>query len=44
LAWLYTGPLGHLYGIIADIALMWVRYGVARLRRWLAPLVARFGR
>jgi hypothetical protein len=33
LAWLYTGPLGHLYGIVVDISAMWVRYGWGRLRR-----------
>jgi hypothetical protein len=32
LAWLYTGPLGHLYGVVADIAVMWVRYTGTRLR------------
>jgi hypothetical protein len=34
-AWLYTGPLGHLYGIVADISLMWVRYGALLARRRL---------
>jgi hypothetical protein len=32
LAWLYTGPLGHLYGVLADIGGMWVRYTAARVR------------
>jgi hypothetical protein len=31
-AWLYTGPLGHLYGIVADIAVLWLRYARVRLR------------
>jgi hypothetical protein len=31
-AWLYTGPLGHLYGVLADIGAMWVRYTARRLR------------
>ncbi|HEX8857144.1 MAG TPA: hypothetical protein VF752_16235 [Thermoleophilaceae bacterium] len=30
--WLYTGPLGHLYGVLADLVQLWVRYGVRRLR------------
>jgi hypothetical protein len=37
LAWLYTGPLGHLYGTLADIAVLWARWVAhsarARLRR-----------
>jgi hypothetical protein len=32
LAWLYTGPLGHLYGVLADVAELWARYLAARLR------------
>ncbi|HEY7632457.1 MAG TPA: hypothetical protein VH817_17260 [Thermoleophilaceae bacterium] len=32
-AWLYTGPLGHLYGIVADVAVLWARYGWSRMRR-----------
>jgi hypothetical protein len=32
LAWLYTGPLGHLYGVLADIGAMWVRYTASRVR------------
>ena len=31
-AWLVTGPLGHLYGTLADITLLWTRYGLARVR------------
>jgi hypothetical protein len=26
-AWLVTGPLGHLYSAVADITLLWLRYG-----------------
>jgi hypothetical protein len=33
LAWLYTGPLGHLYGALADISVMWMRWSRLRLRR-----------
>jgi hypothetical protein len=25
-AWLYTGPLGHLWSAVADIALLWFRW------------------
>ena len=26
LAWVYTGPLGHLYGTLADVMQLWVGY------------------
>jgi len=32
LAWLYTGPLGHLYGLLADVAVLWLRYARSRVR------------
>jgi hypothetical protein len=32
LAWLYTGPLGHLYGTLADIAELWIKWTAARAR------------
>ncbi len=32
-AWLVTGPLGHLWSVLADIAILFARYGVHRLRR-----------
>ena len=32
-AWVVTGPLGHFWSVAADITLLWVRYGLARLRR-----------
>jgi hypothetical protein len=35
LAWLYTGPLGHLYAALADISVMWVRWTRQRVRRRL---------
>jgi hypothetical protein len=31
-----TGPVGHLYGALADIALLWGRYGLARVRARVA--------
>ena len=32
-AWLATGPAGHLWSTVADVVVLWLRYGVARLRR-----------
>ena len=32
-AWLITGPLGHLWSVLADIAVLSARYGLHRLRR-----------
>ena len=32
-AWLYTGPIGHLYGGLADWGELFARYTWARLRR-----------
>jgi hypothetical protein len=32
LAWLYTGPLGHLYGGVADWAVLLWRLALARVR------------
>jgi len=38
LAWLYLGPLGHLWSAAADIGLLWARWlaglAVGRLRSW----------
>jgi hypothetical protein len=31
-AWLVTGPLGHLYGALADIAVAWTRWAASRVR------------
>jgi hypothetical protein len=31
-AWIVTGPLGHLYGTLADITVLWVRWGLSRVR------------
>jgi hypothetical protein len=30
-AWIVTGPLGHLWSVIADLAVLLARYGRARL-------------
>jgi hypothetical protein len=32
-AWLLTGPLGHLWSALADLAILFARYGLQRLRR-----------
>jgi hypothetical protein len=32
LAWLYTGPLGHLWGTLADIVELWGRWAAASAR------------
>lgn len=31
-AWLVTGPLGHLWSVVADVTVMLVRYGASRAR------------
>jgi hypothetical protein len=33
LAWVYTGPLGHLWSAVADITVLWAR--------WIAHVVRR---
>jgi hypothetical protein len=32
LAWIYTGPVGHLWSPLADIATLWARWIVQRVR------------
>ena len=32
-AWLYTGPVGHLWSVMADVVVLWVRYGLFKVRR-----------
>jgi hypothetical protein len=32
-AWLYTGPLGHLWSTVADIAVLWFRWIAGEARR-----------
>jgi hypothetical protein len=32
LAWVVTGPLGHLWSAVADITLLWVRWLLLRAR------------
>ncbi len=32
LAWLYTGPLGHLWSAVADITTLWLIWAVPRVR------------
>jgi hypothetical protein len=31
-AWLVTGPLGHLYGTLADVTLLWGSWALTRVR------------
>ena len=31
-AWLYLGPVGHFYGVVADVVELGGRYWVARMR------------
>jgi hypothetical protein len=33
LAWVVTGPLGHLWSALADMTAIWARYLVQRARR-----------
>jgi hypothetical protein len=35
LAWIYTGPVGHLYGTLADVAQLWGLYVASLVRRRL---------
>jgi hypothetical protein len=32
-AWVVTGPLGHLWSVLADVVVLWARWGWSRLRR-----------
>jgi hypothetical protein len=32
-AWVLTGPLGHLWSAVADLVVLLVRYGWARFRK-----------
>jgi hypothetical protein len=38
LAWLYTGPLGHLYGAVADIGVLWTRWVLSLARERVVRL------
>jgi hypothetical protein len=33
LAWIVTGPLGHLWSALADMSIIWARYLAHRARR-----------
>ena len=35
LAWIYTGPVGHLYGTVADIIQLWVLFLASLIKRRL---------
>jgi hypothetical protein len=32
LAWVYTGPLGHLWAAVADVTTLWLLWAAAGLR------------
>jgi hypothetical protein len=32
LAWIVTGPAGHLWSVVADVVVLWARYARARAR------------
>jgi len=34
LAWIYTGPIGHLWSTAADVVVLWARWGLASARRY----------
>ena len=36
MAWIYTGPVGHLYGTVADVVQLWILYLASRVRRMLS--------
>jgi hypothetical protein len=36
-AWIVTGPLGHLWSVTADVVVLWVRWGLSRLRKEQRP-------
>ena len=36
LAWLYTGPLGHLWSALADLTVLWSRWVAGEARRRLS--------
>lgn len=36
LAWIYTGPVGHLYGAVADVMQLWSLYLMSLVRRRLS--------
>jgi hypothetical protein len=36
LAWIYTGPVGHLYGTVADVTQLWFLYLMSHIRRRLS--------
>jgi hypothetical protein len=36
-AWIVTGPLGHLWSVGADVVVLWVRWGLSRLRKEQRP-------
>jgi len=35
-AWIVTGPLGHLWSVLADVTVLWARWTWGRLRARLS--------
>jgi hypothetical protein len=31
-AWVFTGPLGHLWSVMVDVAVLWAHYGLFKAR------------
>jgi hypothetical protein len=36
LAWIYTGPVGHLYGTVVDVTQLWTAFLMSRIQRRLS--------
>jgi hypothetical protein len=36
-AWIVTGPLGHLWSVVGDLAVLFARYGWSQLRSRFIP-------
>ena len=34
-AWVFTGPLGHLWSVMVDVVVLWMRYGLLKARTLL---------
>ena len=34
-AWVVTGPLGHLWSVMVDVVVLWMRYGLLKARTLL---------
>ena len=43
-AWVVTGPLGHLYSVLADVAVLLARSLASRAQRWAQRKLSGSGR